>query len=85
VLGIHAGRDDRMDAARDRATAALGRAGPVHEAAPFEGADQAFFDDTGPRYAAADDAWTALPTGFPPAPRVAAPSARRHPLRRHRR
>jgi carboxymethylenebutenolidase len=62
VLGVYAGRDDRVNASRDRAVAALERAGLVHEIRTFEGADHAFFNDTGPRYhaAAASDAWAAL-------------------------
>lgn len=66
VLGVYAGRDDRVNASRDRATAALERAGLVHEIRTFEGADHAFFNDTGPRYdaAAASDAWAALLAWF---------------------
>ena len=44
---------------RDAATAALVKAGLVHEVVTFAGADHAFFNDTGPRYnaEAAAQAW----------------------------
>ena len=62
VLGIYAGNDTRVNMSRERATAALERAGLVHEVRTFEGADHAFFNDTGPRYNpdAAAQAWTAV-------------------------
>lgn len=62
VLGIYAGLDDRVNASRDRAEAALRAAGLVHEIRTFDGAGHAFFNDTGPRYdpAAATAAWAAL-------------------------
>jgi carboxymethylenebutenolidase len=50
VLGIYAEQDDRVNASRDAATAALGRAGLTHEIVTYEGANHAFFNDTGPRY-----------------------------------
>jgi carboxymethylenebutenolidase len=66
VLGVYAGEDERVNASRGRATAALERAGLVHEIRTFEGAGHAFFNDTGPRYdaAAAADAWAALLAWF---------------------
>ena len=62
VLGIYAGNDTRVNASRERAAAALERAGLTYEIRTFEGADHAFFNDTGPRYhaAAAAQAWTAV-------------------------
>jgi len=59
VLGIYASEDDRVNASRDRAAAALAAAGVVHEIKTFDGVDHAFFNDTGQRYdkAAADEAW----------------------------
>jgi carboxymethylenebutenolidase len=50
VLGVYAEQDDRVNATRDAATAALERAGLTHEIVTYEGADHAFFNDTGPRY-----------------------------------
>jgi carboxymethylenebutenolidase len=50
VLGIYAGLDDRVNATRDAAKAALTSAGLQHEIVTFPGADHAFFNDTGPRY-----------------------------------
>ena len=54
VLGVYAGLDARVNAvAADAAVAALEAAGLEHEVRTFEGADHAFFNDTGPRYDAA--------------------------------
>jgi carboxymethylenebutenolidase len=50
VLGIYAEQDDRVNATRDAATAALERAGLTHEIVTYPGANHAFFNDTGPRY-----------------------------------
>jgi carboxymethylenebutenolidase len=50
VLGIYAGIDDRVNATRDAAEAALTAAGLVHELRTFDGAEHAFFNDTAPRY-----------------------------------
>ena len=50
VYAIYAERDDRVNASRDRAEAALTAAGLTHEIRTFAGADHAFFNDTGPRY-----------------------------------
>jgi carboxymethylenebutenolidase len=62
VLGIYAELDDRVNASRDRAEAALRAAGLTYEIRTFRGADHAFFNDTGQRYnaQAAGEAWTAL-------------------------
>ena len=51
---------------RDAATAALEAAGLEHEIRTFEGADHAFFNDTGPRYdaEAAAEAYNALLAWF---------------------
>ena len=66
VLGIYAGRDTRVNASRDRAAAALERAGLVHRIRTFEGAEHAFFNDTSPRHhpQAAAEAWSALLAWF---------------------
>lgn len=50
VLAMFAGLDDRVNAGRERAEAALREAGVTHWIRTFEGADHAFFNDTGPRY-----------------------------------
>jgi carboxymethylenebutenolidase len=50
VLGIYAGLDDRVNASRAGADAALTAAGLTHEMRVFDGVDHAFFNDTGPRY-----------------------------------
>jgi carboxymethylenebutenolidase len=62
VLGIYGGLDERVNASRERAEAALRKAGLKHEIRTFAGADHAFFNDTGQRYnaKAAGEAWTAL-------------------------
>ena len=59
VLAIYAGLDDRVNASRDAASAALAAAGLEHEVRTFDGVGHAFFNDTGARYdaAAADEAW----------------------------
>jgi carboxymethylenebutenolidase len=59
VLGIYAGLDDRVNSTKEAAEAALTGAGLVHEMRVFDGANHAFFNDTGPRYdkAAATDAF----------------------------
>lgn len=60
VLGIYAGDDERVNASRDRAAAALEAAGLTHEIRTFEGAGHGFFNDTGARHdaAAGGEAWT---------------------------
>ena len=50
VLGIYAELDDRVNASRDAAKAALEKAGMVHEIVTYPGANHAFFNDTGQRY-----------------------------------
>ncbi len=50
VLGIYAEQDERVNASRDAATAALQKAGLTHEIVTFPGAGHAFFNDTGQRY-----------------------------------
>lgn len=66
VLGVYAELDDRVNASRDRAEAALKAAGLVYEIRTFAGADHAFFNNTGQRYneAAAREAYTALLAWF---------------------
>ncbi|MFI9560840.1 dienelactone hydrolase family protein [Nonomuraea endophytica] len=62
VLGVYAEQDDRVNATRDAARAALEKAGLTHEIATFKGAGHAFFNDTGQRFnpAAAAQAWDRL-------------------------
>jgi carboxymethylenebutenolidase len=50
VLGIYAEQDQRVNASREAAAAALERAGLTHEIVTYPGANHAFFNDTGPRY-----------------------------------
>jgi carboxymethylenebutenolidase len=50
VLGVYAALDDRVNASREPATQALQRAGLTHEIVTYEGANHAFFNDTGQRY-----------------------------------
>ena len=66
VLAVYAGLDARVNASQADAVAALEAAGLEHEVRTFEGADHAFFNDTGPRYdaAAAADAYEALLAWF---------------------
>jgi len=53
VLAIYGEQDERVNATRDRAEAALKAAGLTYEIRTFAGAGHAFFNDTGPRYNAA--------------------------------
>jgi carboxymethylenebutenolidase len=53
VLGVYAGLDERVNASRETARAALQKAGNPHEIATYDGANHAFFNDTGQRYDAA--------------------------------
>jgi len=53
VLAIYAEQDQRVNASREAATAALEKAGLTHEVVTVPGADHAFFNDTGQRYNAA--------------------------------
>ena len=66
VLGVYAELDDRVNASRERAEAALKQAGLVYEIRTFAGADHAFFNDTSPRYneAAAREAYSVLLAWF---------------------
>ena len=50
VLAIYGALDARVNATRDRAVAALTAAGLTHDVKTFDGADHAFFNDTGSRY-----------------------------------
>ncbi len=50
VLGVYAELDDRVNASRASADAALTAAGLEHEIKVYPGVDHAFFNDTGPRY-----------------------------------
>jgi carboxymethylenebutenolidase len=62
VLAVYGELDSRVNATRDGAVAALEAAGLKHEVRTFQGADHAFFNDTGPRYnaAAATEAYQAV-------------------------
>jgi carboxymethylenebutenolidase len=53
VLAVYGELDQRVNASRDAATAALEKAGLTHQISTFPGADHAFFNDTGQRYNAA--------------------------------
>jgi carboxymethylenebutenolidase len=50
VLGVYAELDDRVNASRETAEAALTGAGLEHELKTYPGVDHAFFNDTGQRY-----------------------------------
>ncbi|HEX6684425.1 MAG TPA: dienelactone hydrolase family protein [Candidatus Limnocylindrales bacterium] len=50
VLGIYGELDERINTTRERAQAALAKAGLQHEMLTFPGANHAFFNDTGQRY-----------------------------------
>jgi carboxymethylenebutenolidase len=52
-LAIYGEQDERVNASRDRAEAALKAAGLTYQIRTFAGAGHAFFNDTGPRYNAA--------------------------------
>jgi carboxymethylenebutenolidase len=56
VLAIYAELDDRVNASRPAAEAALVAAGLEHQIKVYPGVDHAFFNDTGPRYNAAQAA-----------------------------
>jgi carboxymethylenebutenolidase len=60
VFAIYGEQDERVNASRDRAEAALKAAGLTYEIRTFAGAGHAFFNDTGPRYnaEAAQQAWS---------------------------
>ena len=59
VYAIYGEQDERVNASRDRAEAALKAAGLTYEIQTFAGAGHAFFNDTGQRYnpEAAQQAW----------------------------
>ena len=59
VYAIYGEQDERVNATRNRAEAALKAAGLTYEIRTFAGAGHAFFNDTGPRYnpEAAQQAW----------------------------
>jgi carboxymethylenebutenolidase len=50
VLGVYAELDTRINASRETARAALQKAGMKHEIITYQGANHAFFNDTGTRY-----------------------------------
>ena len=62
VLGVYAGQDDRVNATRETAQAALDAAGLTNEIRTFDGVNHAFFNETGQRYdaAAAAEAYQAM-------------------------
>jgi carboxymethylenebutenolidase len=62
VFAIYGEQDERVNASRDRAEAALKAAGLTYEIRTFAGAGHAFFNDTGPRYnaQAAQEAYQAV-------------------------
>ncbi|WP_328356556.1 dienelactone hydrolase family protein [Mycobacterium sp. NBC_00419] len=66
VLGFYGALDQRVTSSEPAATAALQRAGLVHELVVEPDADHAFFNDTGQRYnaAAAADAWRRVQDWF---------------------
>jgi carboxymethylenebutenolidase len=59
VFAVYAELDERVNASREAATAALEAAGLTHEVKTYAGAGHAFFNDTGERYheAAATEAY----------------------------
>jgi carboxymethylenebutenolidase len=59
VLAVYAELDERVNATRDAAKAALEKAHLTYEVVAYPGVSHAFFNDTGPRYdaAAAAKAW----------------------------
>ena len=61
VLAIYGGKDDRVNGTRDRVVDAMKQAGMTYDVITYDGADHAFFNDTGPRYDAdaATKAWAA--------------------------
>jgi carboxymethylenebutenolidase len=66
VLGVYGGLDDRVNASRPAAKAALEKAGLEHELLTFGAADHAFFNDTGARFDphAAAEAWRRVLSWF---------------------
>ena len=66
VLGFYGSLDQRVTSTEPEARAALERAGVVNELVIEQGADHAFFNDSGKRYdaVAATDAWQRLQDWF---------------------
>jgi carboxymethylenebutenolidase len=66
VLGFYGSGDERVTLSEPAAKAALERAGLVNELVIEQGADHAFFNDSGQRYdpAAAADAWQRVTDWF---------------------
>jgi len=66
VKAMYGGLDERVNGTRDAAAAALTQAGLEHEMRTFDGANHAFFNDTGPRYdpAAATQAYEEMIAWF---------------------
>ena len=66
VLAFYGENDQRINASRDMAQAALAAAGLTHEIVTAPGANHAFFNDTGMNYnaAAAADAWSRVLAWF---------------------
>ncbi len=66
VLGVYAGQDDRVNATRDAARAALEAADLTYRIQTFSEAGHAFFNDTGMRFnaPAAEEAWHQVLTWF---------------------
>jgi carboxymethylenebutenolidase len=50
VLGVYAELDTRVNQSRDAAKTAMEKAGLTHEIVTYDGANHAFFNDTGQRY-----------------------------------
>ncbi len=71
VLGVYGGLDDRVNASRPAAKAALEAADLPHELLTFSEADHAFFNDTGARFNphAAAEAWRRVLNWFDDAAR----------------
>lgn len=66
VLGVYAEQDERVNATKDAANAALEKAKLAHEIVVYPAAGHAFFNDTGQRYnaEAAKAAWTKVLAWF---------------------
>lgn len=66
VLGFYGSKDARVTGTKDAAQQALDKAGLVNQLIVEQGADHAFFNDTGERYdpAAAADAWQKVQDWF---------------------
>jgi carboxymethylenebutenolidase len=66
VLGFYGSKDARVTGTKDAAQQALAKAGLVNQLVVEQGADHAFFNDTGERYdaTAAADAWQRMQDWF---------------------